>query len=66
MSDIRLEIDTTKISLETLKRLYRRFEKIHRWQGGQGAWLLLIEQAIENHPEARKVERNPDNPTQER
>lgn len=53
MNGISLEIDTTNIPLERLKELYRRFERKHRWEGGQAEWLLLLENAIENHPETK-------------
>lgn len=60
-SAIRLYIDTTKISLARLKDLYRHFEKKHRYQGGCAGYMLLIEAAIEAHPDnAVKQEIKPD------
>lgn len=55
MSGISLEIDTTKISLKKLKELYRKFEKMQRFGGGYGQWLLLLEKAIDEHPENQKA-----------
>lgn len=56
---IRLYIDTTKISLERLKDLYRYFERKHRYDGGYAGYMLLIEAAINEHPD------NPENTKEE-
>lgn len=60
MSGISLEIDTTKISLKKLKELYRHFEKMQRFGGGYGQWLLLLEKAIDEHPETVSQEVKPE------